>query len=286
MKGIYFYLLISLSVCNLTSCGQSNQSKLTNKWLIVGTLENGVVKPEGGKKKEYEFLKGNKVNIYENGAIEGTGTYTFASDQKSVLLKIEDESLSLKIIKLTANELRWVINMSHLSKDTFVSYPSNSTLAKSMAGKVNAEAWNEIAKAWNKVNIEYQRRSDLVANLVALLKGEESFDEKTIEELVAARKKATDFNIKPEDLTVESVLEYQLAQARLGSSLRRAFVKVEEKSELKKLESMQQMQIQIKELENRIIIAIKDYNDGVAAYNEAAKTNNSPQKDIAFKVVR
>lgn len=280
MNKIAFFLFLTGFIgMGLVACSQNN---IVNRWLVAGQLKAGKINPINKKNREYEFLNGGKFNIYENGTLKENGSYSMASDKKSMLLKIDNESVSLKIVKLTKNEFNFIVDIPISRNDTLVSYASNSPMAKSIVEQANDKAWNDVANSWSVVKTENQRRSDIAANLIETLKSNKDFDQSLIESLVTARSKASNIDIRPEDLTAQSVKRYQSAQIEIRTAIRKAISKVAEHPELKKSETLRQLEIQIESADNRILIAMNDYNSKVSIYNRSRK-NKSSQKDISFK---
>lgn len=124
-----------------------------------------------------------------------------------------------------------------------------------------------VKKAWNNVNTEYQKRSDLVGNLVNTVKGAANFEQQTLTQLVEARAKATSINLKAEDLTPENIAKYQAAQSQLSGSLSRLLAVVENYPDLKATQNFQQLQGQLEGIENDIRASRTKFNDAINTYN-------------------
>lgn len=120
---------------------------------------------------------------------------------------------------------------------------------------------------WGQVETQYQRRSDLIPNLVSTVKGEANFEKSTITEVTEARAKATSIQVDPTKLTPETIEKYQQAQGQLSTALGRLLVASENYPNLKANEAFRNLQAQLEGTENRISFARKDFNDAVQAYN-------------------
>ncbi|NRB65497.1 MAG: LemA family protein [Saprospiraceae bacterium] len=125
-----------------------------------------------------------------------------------------------------------------------------------------------VENAWSKVQSDYQRRADLIPNLVNTVKGVADFEQETLAAVVNARAKATSVQIDPSNLTPESLSAFQQAQGELSQSLGRLLVSVERYPELKANQSFLELQAQLEGTENRIKVARNDYNDVVTEYNK------------------
>jgi LemA protein len=127
---------------------------------------------------------------------------------------------------------------------------------------------DENAKSiWAEVQNQYQRRSDLVPNLVATVKGAANFEQKTLTDVISARAKATSIQVNPENLTPEKLREFQSAQGELSQALGRLMVVSEAYPELKANQNFLALQDQLEGTENRITVARKNFNDAVQEYN-------------------
>lgn len=132
----------------------------------------------------------------------------------------------------------------------------------------------EAAKSkWAEVQNQYQRRSDLIPNLVATVKGAANFEQSTLVKVTEARAKATSIQISASDLTdADKMAKFQAAQEQLSSGLGRLLVAAEAYPELKANDNFKTLQDQIERTENRIAIARRDYNDAVQSYNTTIRT--------------
>ena len=124
-----------------------------------------------------------------------------------------------------------------------------------------------VKKAWNNVNSEYQRRGDLVDNLVNTVKGAANFEKTTLTELVQARAKATSINLTADQLTPENIAKFQAAQSQLSGSLSRLLAVVENYPDLKATQNFQQLQGQLEGIENDVRNSRKTFNDAINTYN-------------------
>ncbi|MDB4925836.1 LemA family protein [Mucilaginibacter sp.] len=120
---------------------------------------------------------------------------------------------------------------------------------------------------WGVVQAQYQRRSDLIPNLVAAVKGAANFEKSTLTDVINARAKATSVQVDPSKLTPESIKAFQAAQGQLSSALGRLMVVTENYPQLKTNENFLGLQAQIEGTENRITVARNDFNSAVQDYN-------------------
>ncbi|MBK7559980.1 MAG: LemA family protein [Chitinophagaceae bacterium] len=125
----------------------------------------------------------------------------------------------------------------------------------------------KVKNAWNNVSTEYQKRSDLVGQLVNTVKGAANFEQTTLTNLVEARAKATSINLKVDDLTPENIAKFQAAQSQLSGSLSRLLAVVENYPDLKATQNFLQLQGQLEGIENDIRNSRKGFNDAVNTYN-------------------
>lgn len=124
-----------------------------------------------------------------------------------------------------------------------------------------------VKKSWNNVQAEYQKRNDLVDNLVNTVKGAANFERGTLTDVVNARAKATSVNINAENLTPEKIAEFQAAQSQLSGSLSRLLATVEAYPDLKATQNFQQLQSQLEGIENEIRNSRTNFNEAVNTYN-------------------
>ncbi|WP_300597109.1 LemA family protein [Niabella sp.] len=124
-----------------------------------------------------------------------------------------------------------------------------------------------VNKAWNNVQSEYQKRNDLVGNLVETVKGAANFEKSTLTDVINARAKATSVQVNPENLTPEKLAEFQAAQGQMTSALGRLLVTVEAYPELKANQNFLQLQGQLEGIENDIRASRQTFNTAVNSYN-------------------
>lgn len=130
---------------------------------------------------------------------------------------------------------------------------------------------NTVDVAWSKVETQYQRRSDLIGNLVKTVQGAADFEKGTLTSVIEARAKATAMNIDASDLTPENLQKFQAAQDQLSGALSRLLVTVERYPDLKANQNFLELQAEIAGTENRISVARNDFNDTVGVYNLAVR---------------
>ncbi|GCD79476.1 LemA family protein [Schleiferia thermophila] len=132
--------------------------------------------------------------------------------------------------------------------------------------------FNENAeKAWANVQTQYQRRLDLIGNLVKTVQGAADFERSTLTEITEARARVGSIQLNANELTEEKLAEFQAAQDQMRSALSRLLVVVERYPELKANQNFLELQAQLEGTENRIATARRDFNDVVAVYNKAVK---------------
>ncbi len=124
-----------------------------------------------------------------------------------------------------------------------------------------------VGKAWANVENVYQRRADLIPNLVATVKGVADFEKSTLTDVIEARAKATSVTIDPANLNAQSMQQFQAAQDGLSSALSRLMVVVERYPELKATQNFLELQAQLEGTENRISVERMKFNESVQAYN-------------------
>ena len=129
-----------------------------------------------------------------------------------------------------------------------------------------------VGTAWSNVENQYQRRSDLIPNLVSTVKGYAAHESSTLEAVIAARSKATQMSINAEDLTPEKMQAYQKAQGEVGSALGRLLAITEAYPDLKANQNFLELQAQLEGTENRISVERKRFNDTAKEYNTAIRT--------------
>jgi len=129
---------------------------------------------------------------------------------------------------------------------------------------------------WSNVENVYQRRADLIPNLVNTVKGYADFEQETLQRVIEARSKATQTNINAENLSPEKLQQFQQNQSALSSALSRLMVVVERYPQLKANENFKQLQAQLEGTENRISVERRRFNEAARSYN--TYVNQFPQK--------
>jgi LemA protein len=127
---------------------------------------------------------------------------------------------------------------------------------------------NQVSAAWGEVQNQYQRRADLVPNLVETVKGYATHERETLEGVIAARAKATQVQLNVDQLTPENLKKFEDAQAGLRSALGRLMVVAEQYPQLKANENFRDLQVQLEGTENRIAVARRRYVDAVQQFND------------------
>ena len=126
--------------------------------------------------------------------------------------------------------------------------------------------------AWSNVENQYQRRADLIPNLVNTVKGYAAHEKETLEAVMAARSKATQMTIDADNLTPEKLQEYQKAQGEIGAALGRLLAITEAYPDLKANENFKELQAQLEGTENRISVERRNFNEVARSYNTAIRT--------------
>ena len=129
-----------------------------------------------------------------------------------------------------------------------------------------------VNREWSQVENQYQRRLDLIPNLVNVVKGYASHEKETLEGVLEARAKATQTTIDPSNMTEEQLANFQKSQDGLSGALNRLMVVVEKYPDLKATDNFKQLQDQLEGTENRITLARKDYNDAATIYNKEVRS--------------
>lgn len=124
-----------------------------------------------------------------------------------------------------------------------------------------------VKSAWAQVENVYQRRADLIPNLVATVKGYAEHESSTLEAVVAARAKATQVTVDTDNLSEESISKFQSAQGELGNAVSRLLMSVENYPDLKANQNFLELQAQLEGTENRIATERMKYNEAAQAYN-------------------
>ncbi|MFD2542246.1 LemA family protein [Lacinutrix gracilariae] len=127
-------------------------------------------------------------------------------------------------------------------------------------------------KTWGNVESSYQRRNDLIGNLIKTVQGAADFERTTLREVIEARAKATSTTIDASNLTAENMAQFQQAQSGLSGALSKLLVSVERYPELKANQNFLELQSQLEGTENRINVARDRFNEAVEPYNKHIKT--------------
>lgn len=125
----------------------------------------------------------------------------------------------------------------------------------------------EVQLKWSQVTTDYQRRMDLIPNLVSTVKGYADFEQQTLTAVIEARSKATSITIDPSNLNAAAFQQFQQAQSGVSSALGRLLVSVERYPELKANQNFLELQAQLEGTENRIANARRKFNEATRSYN-------------------
>lgn len=137
--------------------------------------------------------------------------------------------------------------------------------------------------AWSEVLNQYQRRADLVPNIVATVKGEAAFEQDTLTKVIEARAKATSIQVTPETLNDPAAFQkFQAAQGELSGALSRLMVTVEQYPNLKANQGFSDLRVQLEGTENRITVARNRYIEAIQAYNVLARSFPSNLTAMVF----
>ena len=128
-----------------------------------------------------------------------------------------------------------------------------------------------VSNKWANVETQYQRRADLIPNLVSTVKGYAKHEQQTLEDVVKARSEATQVKVDAENLTPEKLAAFQKAQSGVSSALGRLLAVAENYPDLKANQNFLELQSQLEGTENRITVARKDFNDTAKSYNQAIR---------------
>ena len=126
--------------------------------------------------------------------------------------------------------------------------------------------------AWANVEANYQRRADLIPNLVSTVKGVAEFEKSTLTAVMEARSKATSIRVDPNNMTPEKLAEFQQAQNQVGGALSRLLAVAEAYPQLRATESFKELQSQLEGTENRINESRRQFNEAARAYNSSRNT--------------
>ena len=125
----------------------------------------------------------------------------------------------------------------------------------------------DVKESWGNVQTSYQRRNDLIGNLVKTVKGAADFEKSTLEAVIKARSEATSVKIDPTNMTPEQLTQFNQAQGNLNSSLSRLLVTVEQYPDLKANQNFLKLQDELASTENQILTARTRFNESVQKYN-------------------
>ncbi len=140
------------------------------------------------------------------------------------------------------------------------------------------EVDQSVKKEWGNVETSYQRRNDLIGNLVNTVKGAADFEKSTLTAVIEARAKATSITVDPANVTPEQLAAFNSAQSGVSSSLSKLLVSVERYPELKANENFLKLQDELASTENQILTARTRFNESVEVYNNYVLKN--PRKLI------
>lgn len=129
-----------------------------------------------------------------------------------------------------------------------------------------------VGTAWSNVENQYQRRADLIPNLVNTVKGYAAHEKETLDAVVTARTRATQMTVNADDLTPEKLQAYQKAQGEVGSALARLLAITENYPDLKANQNFLELQAQLEGTENRISVERRNFNEAAKNYNTAIRT--------------
>ncbi|RYF20110.1 MAG: LemA family protein [Flavobacteriales bacterium] len=130
----------------------------------------------------------------------------------------------------------------------------------------------DVKTKWGAVEAQYQRRADLIPNLVSTVKGAAKFEQSTLTAVIEARSKASQITVDPDKLTEENMQKYQQAQGQITQALGRLMVLTENYPELKATDQFRDLSAQLEGTENRITVARTDYNSSVQVYNTKVRS--------------
>lgn len=135
------------------------------------------------------------------------------------------------------------------------------------------EGEEDVEQAWSKVQTQYQRRTDLIGNLVETVKGAADFESNTLREVTEARAKATSVNINldAEDLTAEKIQQFEAAQQQLSSGLGRLLATAESYPQLQATQAFRDLQVQLEGTENRVATARDRFNEEATEFNKSVR---------------
>ena len=130
----------------------------------------------------------------------------------------------------------------------------------------------DVQTKWSNVETQYQRRADLIPNLVSTVKGAAKFEQSTLTAVIEARASASKITIDPDKLNAENIEKYQAAQGQITQALGKLMVLTENYPELKATQQFSDLSAQLEGTENRITVARKDFNESVQVYNTKVRS--------------
>lgn len=130
----------------------------------------------------------------------------------------------------------------------------------------------DVKTKWNQVETQYQRRADLIPNLVSTVKGAAKFENETLTNVIEARAKASQITIDPDKLTEENIGKFQAAQGQVTQALGKLMVLTENYPQLQATQQFSDLSAQLEGTENRIAVARKDFNESVQVYNTKVRS--------------
>jgi len=171
--------------------------------------------------------------------------------------------------------MKWLLKMAALLA---------AALSLTGCGYNDFQRLDEATKsAWSEVVNQYQRRADLIDNLVNTVKGEANFEQETLTKVIEARAKATSIQVTPETLNnPDAFKQFQAAQGELGSALSRLMVSVEKYPDLKANKAFSDLRVALEGTENRIAVARNRYIESVQQYNVLARSFPSNLTAMVF----
>lgn len=129
-----------------------------------------------------------------------------------------------------------------------------------------------VKTSWSNVETQYQRRADLIPNLVNTVKGAAKFEQSTLTAVIEARASASKITIDPDKLNAENIQKYQAAQGQITQALGKLMVLTENYPQLKATQQFSDLSAQLEGTENRITVARKDYNETVQVFNTKVRS--------------
>jgi LemA protein len=130
----------------------------------------------------------------------------------------------------------------------------------------------DVKAKWNDVETQYQRRADLIPNLVSTVKGAAKFEQETLTAVIEARSKATQITVDPNKLNEENIQKFQAAQGQVTQALGKLMMLTENYPQLRATDQFRDLSAQLEGTENRITVARKDFNAAVQTYNTKVRS--------------